>query len=80
MREFCANDRPGTAIGTTYRVRGGGRSVANGQPRVRLAVDCSVTVPLRFPPIPRRGRYVATLDFNDVNGMAVRRTVTLLAR
>ena len=31
-----------------------------------------------FPAIRRGARYVATLDFNDVNGVEVRRTATLI--
>jgi hypothetical protein len=77
VREFCANDRPGAAIGTNYRVRRGARAVSNGQPQVRLARDCTVTVPLRFPQLRRGARYVATLAFNDIHGTTVRRTVTL---
>jgi Cellulase (glycosyl hydrolase family 5) len=78
VREFCANNRPGATIGTNYRIRQGSRSVSNAQPQLRLAADCSVTPPLRFPAIRRGTRYVATLDFNDVNGLVVRRTATLI--
>jgi hypothetical protein len=52
--------------------------VSNAQPQLRLAADCSVTTPLRFPAIRRGTRYVATLDFNDVNGLVLRRTATLI--
>jgi hypothetical protein len=78
VREFCANDPPGSAIGTIYRVRQGSRSLSNAQPRLQLAADCSVTAPLGFPAIRRGARYVATLDFNDVHGVTVRRTATLV--
>ena len=78
VREFCANDTPGEAIGTEYRVRQGARTLSSGQPQLRLAADCSVTVPLRFPAIRRGTRYVVTLDFNDINGLIVRRTATLI--
>jgi hypothetical protein len=78
VRDFCANVPPGAAIGTNYRVRQGVRSLSSGQPQLRLAVDCSVRVPLRFPAIRRGARYVATLDFNDANGLSVRRTATLI--
>jgi hypothetical protein len=78
VREFCANNTSGAAIGTNSRIRRGSRLVAVAQPRLRLAVDCSVTASLSFPAIRRGARYVATLDFNDVNGLEVRRTVTLI--
>jgi hypothetical protein len=78
VREFCTNDPPGSAIGTMSRVRQGSRLLSSAQPRLELASDCSVRAPLGFPAIRRGARYVATLDFNDVNGTTVRRTATLV--
>ena len=78
VREFCTTDPPGTAIGASYRIRQGARSVSNGEPRLGLAGDCSVRVLLRFPALRRGARYVATLDFNDIHGTTVRRTATLV--
>jgi hypothetical protein len=78
VRELCTNNPAGAAIGTSYRVRQAARSLSSGQPRLRLAGDCSVTAPLRFPAMGRGARYLVTLDFNDVHGTIVRRTATLI--
>ena len=78
VRELCANNEAGAAIGTRYRVRQAARSLSSGQPRLRLAGDCSVTAPLRFPAIGRGKRYLVTFEFNDIHGTIVRRTATLV--
>jgi hypothetical protein len=78
VREYCTSNAPGAAVGARYVVKRGARSLASGQPRLGLAGDCSVKVPLRFPAIRRGARYVVTLDFNDIHGTTVRRTATLI--
>ena len=78
VRELCTNNPSGAAVGAVYRIRQGSRSLSSAQPRLRLAVDCSVTVPLAFPAIRRGARYEATLDFNDIHGAELRRTATLI--
>jgi hypothetical protein len=77
IREFCANNPAGTAVGTTSRVRMGGKLVGVGQAQLGLAIDC--TVKLRLPvTVAKRKAYTATIDLNTLNGDLASRTITVV--
>ena len=78
VREFCAGAQAGAKIGATVRVKQGAKLLSSAQPQLTLARDCSVTAPLSFPAIKKKARYVATVEMNDVDGVAVNRTATLV--
>ncbi len=77
VRDFCANNPVGAAVGTTTRVRTGGRLVGVTQARLALGLDCTIRV--RIPVTVRRDKtYVATIDVNAAAGNKERRRITIV--
>jgi hypothetical protein len=77
IRDFCANNPTGAAVGTTTRVRVAGNLVAVTQAQLQLGIDCTVRVTL--PITVFRGRtYVTTIDLNSAAGNTATRTITLV--
>ena len=77
LRDFCANNPAGAAVGTTTRVRLGGVLAGVTQAQLPLGSDC--TVRIRLPVTVRRGKtYVATIDLNVGGGNSARRVVTVV--
>jgi hypothetical protein len=77
LREFCANNSPGAAVGSTTRVRVAGALVGVTQAQLALGMDCAIQVQL--PVTVKRGvTYVAAIDLNAAAGNTTRRTITLV--
>jgi Cellulase (glycosyl hydrolase family 5) len=77
LRDFCANNAPGAAVGSTTRVRVAGSLVGVTQAQVPLGLDCAIQVQL--PVTVRRGTtYVATIDLNVNTGNTAQRKITLV--
>lgn len=77
LRDFCANNPPGAAVGTTTRVRVLGQLVGVTQAQLALGLDCAIQVQL--PVTVKRGTtYVATIDLNAAGGNITQRTITLV--
>ena len=77
IRDFCANNPIGAAIGTTTRVRLTGRLVGVAQAQVPLRSDCTVRV--RLPVTVQRGKtYAATITLNVGGGNAATRGITVV--
>jgi Glycosyl hydrolase catalytic core. len=74
---FSYYDTPGTPIGVTYLVFQGKAVAAEGQPRVTLAADQTVSFTVKFKPA-KGVTYTMTVNANDKHGWKVKRTVTLL--
>ena len=77
IRDFCANNPAGAAVGTTTRVRLAGQLVGVRQARLPLGLDCTVHV--RLPVVVQRGRtYAATITLNVGGGNAATRGITVV--
>jgi polysaccharide biosynthesis protein PslG len=77
IRDFCANNPVGAAVGTTTRVRLGGRLVGVRQAQLPLGVDCTIHV--RLPVTVQRGKtYAATINLNIGGGNAAARGITVV--
>jgi hypothetical protein len=77
VRDFCANNPAGAAVGTTTRVRLAGRLVGVTQAQLPLGVDCTVRV--RLPVTVERGKtYAATIFLNVAGGNAATRGITVV--
>jgi hypothetical protein len=77
LRDFCANNGPGAAVGSTTRVRANGQLVGVTQAQLLLGLDCAIRIQL--PVTVKRGTtYVATLDLNAAAGNITQRTITLV--
>lgn len=77
-RRYCVADKPGTAIGMTWRIYRGGRLIEVDQQTSPLLRDCTITARLRFPGGIARGvTYTATFALNDINGDVLNRRVTI---
>jgi hypothetical protein len=77
LRDFCANNAPGAAVGSTTRVRVRGQLVGVTQAQLAFGLDCAIQVQL--PIAVRRGTtYVATIDLNAAAGNMTQRTITLV--
>jgi hypothetical protein len=76
VRDFCANNPAGAVVGTTTRVRSGGRLVGVAQARLTLGADCTVHVLVPVT-VRRAGTYVAIVDLNSSAGNRERRKITI---
>jgi cellulase (glycosyl hydrolase family 5) len=77
LREFCANNAAGAAVGSISRVKQAGRLVGVTQAQLGLAIDC--TVKLRLPvTVAKRKAYTATIELNTLNGDLANRTITVV--
>jgi hypothetical protein len=78
-RRYCVADKPGTAIGMTWRVFRGSRLISVGQQTSPLGRDCTIAARLRFPGngIARGVTYTATFALNDINGDELDRRLTI---
>jgi hypothetical protein len=77
VREFCANNPPGTLVGSTARVRLKGKLVGVSQPVAALQVNCTITLKLPVR-VAKKSTYVATLSLNTATGGASVRTITIV--
>jgi hypothetical protein len=76
VREFGATNRTGAPIGVTYKLSSSPTVAAIGQPQVRLGIDGWIK--FRVDYAVRKGKtYTLSVDANDVNGLTVRRTLTI---
>ncbi len=78
-RRFCVADKPGTAIGMTWRIFRGNRLISVDQQTSPLARDCTIGARIRFPGggIARGVTYTATFELNDINGEMLTRKLTI---
>jgi hypothetical protein len=70
------HDPPGTHVGVTYTIRTP-RGIVEGQPRVRLQTNESVTFPVSFRPVKGQ-TYTMTVVVNDIHGQTERHIVQLM--
>jgi len=70
--------KPGSPVGVTYRIYVGKGVAAEGQPRVELASDETVTFPVKFKPA-KGAIYPMKVIVNDREGQAVTRWVELVS-
>ena len=76
VREFAALDKPGAAIGVTWKLAQGKTVRAVKQPQAALAMDGWITFRVDYA-LQKQATYTLTVDANDVNGLTLRRTLTL---
>jgi hypothetical protein len=77
VRSFCANNQPGTTVGTTTRVRQGSKLVGVQQAALRLGIDCTVRVRLPVT-VAKKKTYRAEVQLNTANGALATRTITVI--
>ena len=78
VRELAAANRPGAGIGVTYRLLQGTSAVAIDQPRVPLGADGWIRFRVDYA-LKSRTTYSLVVEANDINGLKVRRTLTIRA-
>ncbi len=77
LRDFCANNPAGAAVGTTTRVRLAGQLIGVSQAQLPLRDDCTIRV--RLPVVVKRGKtYAATITLNVGGGNAATRGITVI--
>ncbi len=78
LREFCANNPPGTQVGNTIRVRLGSKLVGVTQAATALLNDCTIKVQLPIV-VAKKRTYTAEIDANTYNGNVAKRKITIVA-
>jgi hypothetical protein len=78
-RRFCVADKPGTAIGMTWRIYRGSRLLNVDQQTSPLGRDCTIAARLRWKGggIARGVTYTVTFELNDINGDVLNRKLTI---
>jgi Cellulase (glycosyl hydrolase family 5) len=76
VREFAATNKPGAAVGVTYRLAQGRTTYAIRQPQVALGIDGWIRFRVDFA-VRKGATYTLSVDANDVNGRTVTRVLTL---
>jgi len=76
-RRYCVTATAGETIGVTWRVFLAGRLVGVGQQASPLRADCTIAVRLRGFTVAMNKSYVATFELNDVNGVELKRRLTI---
>jgi hypothetical protein len=76
-RRYCVGDTTGTTIGVTWRVFLGRNLVGVGQQSSPLLANCTINVRLRGFTVARNRSYRATFELNDVNGVELKRRLTI---
>jgi hypothetical protein len=76
-RRYCVTAITGTTIGATWRVFLRGRLVGVGQQASPLKADCTIAVRLRGFTVAKNKSYVATVELNDINGIVLKRRLTI---
>jgi len=76
VREFASVNKPGAPIGVTWKLAQGKTVRATGQPQVPLGSDGWISFRVNYA-VKKNTTYTLTVDANDVNGLTVRRTLTL---
>jgi len=76
VREFAALDKPGAAIGVTWRLAQGKTVRAVKQPQAALATDGWITFRVDYA-VKKGATYTLSVDANDLNGLTLRRTLTV---
>ena len=79
VRDFCANNPVGAAVGTTTRVFRAGTLVGVTQAQLPLGIDCTVHVQLPVT-VARGTTYLATVDLNVGGGNTATRAITVVGR
>jgi hypothetical protein len=74
---FTYYDVPGTPVGVTWSVYVGKGVAAEGQPRVPLAADQTVSFRVKFKPA-KGATYTMTVVVNDRHGWVEKRIVSLV--
>ncbi len=77
VREFCANNDRGSAIGATYRVFEAGELVLVGQSAAPLGIDCTVPVRLQGLTVAKGQELSVSLELNTALGNAALRELTI---
>ena len=76
-RRYCVSNTVGRSIGVTWRVTLAGRLVGVGQQSSPLLSNCTINVRLRGFAVARNTSYVATFELNDINGIVLKRRLTI---
>jgi Cellulase (glycosyl hydrolase family 5) len=76
-RRYCVSDNAGATIGVTWRVFQAGRLVGVGQQSSTLRADCTITVRLSRFTVAKSKPYQATFELNDINGIELKRKLTI---
>ena len=76
VREFASVNKPGAPIGVTWKLAQGKTVRATGQPQVPLGSDGWISFRVNYA-VKKNTTYTLSVDANDVNGLTVRRTLTL---
>ena len=76
-RRYCVTATAGATIGVTWRVSLGRVLVGVGQQASALRADCTIAVRLRGFAVARNKAYVATFELNDINGIVLKRRLTI---
>jgi hypothetical protein len=78
LRDLCANNLPGSAVGVNVRIFQGGTLLLTAQPPATLAVDCTISVRLTGLVVAKGRTYRAEVDADTVSTPAKRRTITIV--
>ncbi|MFN8221670.1 MAG: cellulase family glycosylhydrolase [Gaiellales bacterium] len=78
LRQFCANNAIGTAVGTTSRTTLSGKLVQVDQREVPLLVDCTISLPITGLTVAKGKSYVLTVQTNTVAMGLIVRTITIV--
>ncbi len=70
------HDPPGTHVGVTYTIHVP-RGILEGQPRVRLQTNESITFPVSFRPVKGQ-TYTMNVVVNDIHGQTERHVIELI--
>jgi Cellulase (glycosyl hydrolase family 5) len=77
LREYCANNGVGTAVGSTTRVWEGAKLVGITQPSAPLGIDCTIRIPA--PVTVLKGKtYRVEVAANTKTTATITRTITLV--
>jgi hypothetical protein len=78
LRQYCANNPIGTAVGTTTRSTLNGKLVQVDQAELPLLIDCTISMPVTGLTVLKGKTYVVTVQANTLTTAQVARTITIV--
>ena len=78
LRQYCANNPIGTAVGTTTRSTLNGKLVQVDQAELPLLIDCTISMPVTGLTVLKGKTYVVTVQANTLTTAQIVRTITIV--
>jgi hypothetical protein len=78
LREYCANNAPGTTVGYTVRGYLGARLVAVSQGATPLGLDCTVSLRVNKLTVAKKRSYRVTVAANTATTAEITRIITVV--